>query len=401
MQTEDSTERVPAGTADGGPQRWRPKNRLVRWFGRCFYACGGAGLPPEIACLGRRYLLEQVLKHDFHAATGLYRRQESAGGWGRSPAVDPPNAQECSRSSRVGSRAEAAALSPPAAGERQPGPAPVRLICKVNRRKHFCFLPLGLFGRLLTHSEVCNLRRCQGIEEVPRFVARLNAHTYVYEYIEGRSLNENPPLPADFFDRLLAALEKVHARNLVHFDLHKPGNILVDTEGRPHIIDFQISQHIGPRFLLSRRLSTRFRRWLQSYDLYHIYKHKRRRQPQLLTEAEAKLSRNHTLALEIQRAIARPYKKIRRACLRRLYAGGILAGTQDAGTCVETNPVRWTGGHEAAPERPQSGVNTAGYVNEWPTDPESKDGYGQGTENRGAVVGDGRTDRQARPDPQR
>jgi hypothetical protein len=362
MQKEDQTETIPASMADGGQPRCRPKSRLVRWFGRCFYACGGAGLPPEIACLGTRYLLEKVLKHDFHAATGLYIRQESAGAGGSAPVVDLTNAQEGGGSSLVACRTEATTPEKRTTSEEQQATPPVRLICKINRRKHFCFLPLGLFGRLLTHSEVCNLRRCQGIEEVPQVLARLDSHTYVYEYIEGQSLNENPPLPADFFDRLLAALEKVHARNLVHFDLHKPGNILVDAEGRPHIIDFQISQHIGPRFLLSRRLSARFRHWLQSYDLYHIYKHKRRRQPQLLTETEAKLSRNHTLALEIQRAIARPYKKIRRACLRRLYEGGILAGTQDAGTCVETNPVRWTGGQDAAQDRPQPGVNNVGHV---------------------------------------
>jgi hypothetical protein len=282
--------------------------RALRWFGRCFYACGGEGLPQEIACLGGRYTLENVLKHDFHAATGLYRRQERRAAWAKA----------------------------------HPTRLPPRLICKINRRMHFCFLPLGWIGRLMTRSEVSKLRRCAGIREVPQVLARIDSHMYVYEYIEGKSLNEKPALPADFFDRLLIALQQVHARKLVHFDLHKPGNLLVDTEGRPHIIDFQIARYIGDRFLLSRRLSSYFRRWLQSYDLYHIYKHKRRLQPQLLTEAEKKLSYNHTLALEIQRAIAKPYKKIRRACLRSLYAKGILAGTRDAGTCTETNPVRWT-----------------------------------------------------------
>ena len=296
----DTDRHGSAMAAQGRPPAPTAKSRIARWFSRGFYACGDKGLPPQITCLGARYILEKVLKHDFHAATGLYKAD-----------VIRPN-------------------------------LPARLICKINRRMHFCFLPLGLIGRLMTRSEISKLRRCEGIREVPQVLARLDPHMYVYEYIEGQSLNEKPALPADFFDKLLAALRQVHARNLVHFDLHKLGNILVDTEGRPHIIDFQIARHIGDRFLLSRRLSTRFRRWLQSYDLYHVYKHKRRLQPELLTEAEAKLSYNHSLALEIQRAIAKPYKRIRRACLRRLYAKGILAGTQDAGTCKETNPVRWT-----------------------------------------------------------
>lgn len=312
----DTNGRCPATPPPGNRRPQTVKARVARWFGYCFYACGEQDMPPQIVCLGGRYVLEKVLKHDFHAATGLYRRELEVSGLKLEEGLNLPTAN---------------------------GKLPARLICKANRQMHFCLLPLGLIGRLMTHSEVCNLRRCEGIAEVPQVLARIGPHMYVYEYIEGQSLNERPlSLPADFFDRLLVVLQKVHARNLVHFDLHKPGNILVDTEGRPHIIDFQISRHIGDRFLLSRRLSSCFRRWLQSYDFYHIYKHKRRLQPQLLTEAEAKLSHNHSLALEIQRAIAKPYKRIRRACLRYLYAKGILAGTPDAGTCVETNPVRWT-----------------------------------------------------------
>jgi len=269
------------------------------------------------------YALERVLKHDFHAATGLYKRQEFEVSSVTCEVNLPPDASDF--------KLQTSNLR-----------LPVRLIGKINRRTHFCLLPLGLIGRLLSYSEVRNLRRCEGIAAVPRVLARIDPHMYVYEYIEGCSLHEKPPLPADFFDRLVAVLRQVHARGLVHFDLHKPGNILIDTEGGPHLIDFQIARHIGDRLLLSRRLSAGLRRWLQSYDLYHVYKHKRRLQPQLLTDDEKRLSYNHSLALEIQRAIARPYKKIRRASLRYLYARGILTGTQDSGTCAETNPVRWT-----------------------------------------------------------
>jgi hypothetical protein len=333
MGSEGSTDTNPV--ADGksydsaatprGPGHSRAtRSRATRWFGRCFYACGDAGLPPEIACLGGRYALEKVLKHDFHAATGLYRRVEPEVGWASAHAEGSTDAQKA------------------AWAKTHPTQPPVRLICKINRRMHFCFLPLGLIGRLMTRSEISKLRRCEGISAVPQVLARLDAHSYVYEYIEGQSLDDKPSLPADFFDRLAEALQQVHARNIVHFDLHKRGNVLIDTEGRPHIIDFQIARHIGDRLLLSRWLSARLRRRLQSYDIYHVYKYKRRFQPESLTEAEEKLSYNHSWPLQFQRAIAWPYKKIRRACLRYLYAKGILAGTADGGTCGETNPVRWT-----------------------------------------------------------
>lgn len=273
--------------------------RAARWFGRCFYACGAQGVPSRIRCLGGDYVLERVFKHDFLAATALYR---------------------------------AASIRPD---------LPRRLVCKIGRRMHFCLVPLGWLGRLVTCIEVHNLRHCEGICEVPRVLARPCPNVYVYEYIEGTNLGDKPPLPADFFDRLLAAVRKIHARNVVHVDLHKPGNILVDRDGRPHIIDFQLSRHIGDRALLSKGLSRRLRLWLQSYDIYHVCKHKRRLRPDLLTPEEELLSRNHSLPLRFHRAIAKPYKRIRRACLRYLYAKGFLIAPDRPETCPETNPIRW------------------------------------------------------------
>lgn len=273
--------------------------RAACWFGRCFYACGTEGVPSQIRCLGGLYDLEGVFKHDFLAATALYK----------------------------------GAIT-------QPG-LPSRLVCKIGRQMHFCLIPLGWLGRLVTHVEVRSLRRCEGIREVPTVLARPRPNVYVYEYIDGTSLGDRPALRADFFDHLLAAVRQIHARNVVHFDLHKPGNILVDRDGRPHIIDFQLSMHIGERALFSRRFSRRLRLWLQSYDIYHVCKHKRRLQPHLLTETEEQLSRNHSLPLRMHRAIAKPYKRIRRACLRYLHAKGILAGPGRTGICPETDPARW------------------------------------------------------------
>jgi hypothetical protein len=282
-------------------QTAKPKSGLTRWFARCFYALGEEGLPKQITCLGHPYALEKVLKYDFVAGTGLYQAADADAG------------------------------------------LPRRLVCKINRRMHFCFIPLGLLGRLITYSEVCNLRRCQNIRGVPKVLARLGTHMYVYEYIEGKSLSESPPLPAGFFDDLIAVARQVHEQDLIHFDLNKRGNILLGDDGRAYIIDFQVSRHMGDRFLISKGLSARLRRRLQAYDIYHIYKHKRRLQPQLLTEAENRLSRDHSLPLRVHRAIAKPYKRVRRACLRYLHNKGILTPGENASTCIETDPTRWTG----------------------------------------------------------
>jgi len=285
------------------PWATRPEGtgRVARWFGSCFYACGGDGLPAAIDYDARRYVLGKVLKHDFAAGTALYERADAQAG------------------------------------------GPRKIVCKINRRMHFCFIPLGWLGRLVTHNEVCNLMRCEGIHGVPRLLARTGPATYLYEYVEGTSLDRKPTLPPGFFDGLLAVLQRIHARGLVHFDLHKRGNVLVDRDGRPWIIDFQLSTHIGDRCLLSRRLSMRLRRRLQGYDLYHLYKHKRRFQPAELTEAEERLSRDNSLPLRLHRAIARPIKRVRRYCLRRLHAKGVLSDAFSTLPHTETDPARWPG----------------------------------------------------------
>lgn len=273
-------------------------SRIARWFGSCFFACGRDGLPPHVDYEGARYALVAIFKHDFLAATALYEAPQA-------------------------------------------GVAPRRIVSKVNRRMHFCLVPLNWLGRLMTRREVRSLRRCQDIQGVPRVLARTGPNSYLYAYIEGRSLDGKPPLPTDFFERLLSVLREIHARDLVHFDLHKRGNILLGDDGRPHIIDFQLATHIGDRLLLSRRLSARLRHWLQGYDIYHLYKHKRRLLPGELTDAEDRLSRDNSLPLRMHRTIARPLKRVRRACLRYLHARGIVTGTQGAAAHVETDPARW------------------------------------------------------------
>jgi hypothetical protein len=282
------------------PDKRRRRTTVARWFGDCFYACGRDGPPTELVYQGCRYRLARVLKHDFLAATCLYEAT-SAGGWG-----------------------------------------PVRLVGKIGRCGHFCFFPLAWLGRLVTRKEVRQLQRCAGIEQVPRVLERIRPNAYLYEYIEGTSLGDKPELPRDFFDKLLAVLQQIHARRLVHFDLHKPGNVLLGQDGRAYIIDFQLSLYVPDRLLVSKRLSTVLRRRLQAYDIYHLYKHKRRLLPAELTERERALSIRIGLLLRLHRIVAKPYKLIRRPCLRYLRDKGILKDNEQARACPETDPARWT-----------------------------------------------------------
>lgn len=139
-------------------------------------------------------------------------------------------------------------------------------------------LLLGLPPRLLTARELAMLRALEGLPGIPRVYERLDATTYVREFVEGRSLRECTEVPADFFPRLLELLAAVHARGVACVDLSKRENILVAAGGGPALMDFQAGWRLRPGswagWLFGPLLRT-----LQRGDRYHVYKHQRRRFP--------------------------------------------------------------------------------------------------------------------------
>ncbi|MFM8951864.1 MAG: hypothetical protein ACKOOF_02200 [Planctomycetaceae bacterium] len=66
---------------------------------------------------------------------------------------------------------------------------------------------------------------------------------------------------------------------MAHVDLHKRENILVDDDGRPHLIDFQISFALPRSNRLAARLCGGLMRLLQRCDDYHLFKHRLRHRP--------------------------------------------------------------------------------------------------------------------------
>jgi tRNA A-37 threonylcarbamoyl transferase component Bud32 len=75
------------------------------------------------------------------------------------------------------------------------------------------------------------------------------AHYIVMEYVEGQTLSEvlkrGGPLDADrasaIAEDVATALQAAHERGLVHRDV-KPGNVMVDSEGRVKVMDFGIAR---------------------------------------------------------------------------------------------------------------------------------------------------------------
>ena len=300
--------------------------------------------PPAetIALAGATYRLARVFKHDFWAATSLYERQGAvARGEGVPPlriagvppaAVSSPSASSFppSHSPNAGGscESETARRGQDALATAWP---PEKVVVKIGRVQGFCGFPLDWVGRALRANERAVYRRIEGIPGVARWVGCLGATGYAIEYIDARPLDHPPPPPAGFFDQLRTLFEAIHARGVAYTDSNKRSNILIGADGRPYLVDYQISIRrcddlpwpIGSAVAAAVR-------YMAAKDLYHLYKHKRRIAPAELTPEEDSLSRKRGGIHAVHRRLAKVYRAIRRTFLRRQFRkGAIHSPTED------------------------------------------------------------------------
>jgi hypothetical protein len=239
-------------------------------------ALGKADLPASFDLDGITYRHEKTIKHDFYAATGFY-------------------------------------LSPTGA----------RVVLKVGRTQDYAGIPLLWLGRFLCRREVRFYLACADLPNIPKMLGRVGPTGFVHAYVPGRPLSKQHPVPDSLFDELFGLLQTLHDRNIAYVDTNKPQNILQGEDGRPHLIDFQISfdLHDFGNNPLTRALLRR----LQKEDFYHILKHKRKLRPDLMTEEEKARAKNVSAFIKAHRFITRPYFLIRRRIFKRLRETGQLA----------------------------------------------------------------------------
>lgn len=234
--------------------------------------------PPErLVVAGLEYRRTRVVKHDFWAATAFYA---AADGSGR------------------------------------------RAVGKINRREPFLGFGLAWIGQFLCRREVRFYARLADLPNVPRLLARIGRTGFLHEYVPGRPLSRDDSIPDTFFDDLFRLFEAVHQRGVAYVDANKPQNILIGDDGRPYLIDFQISYdlHELGNTILNRAILRR----MQQADVYHLLKHKRRMRPDQLTPDEAVRAGRRGLLTTLHRAIGKPYFFIRRRLMRRLRESGRL-----------------------------------------------------------------------------
>lgn len=218
---------------------------------------------------GRTYRLEKVLKHDFFAVTGRYRESDG------------------------------------------------RAVClKHYHTEPWLGWPLDWAGRLMADREVRHYRLLGDLDGVPRLLGRVGQSAFAHEWIEGHDLlDQTAPLPDDFFDRLDALVRTVHSRGMAYVDMNKPDNVLVSREGRPVLVDFQISLAPRPGRWPLGAMKRRLLGMLQEADLYHVRKLKRLYREDLMTPEELAASYRRPWFLNLHRVFGAPLRDLRRKFL--------------------------------------------------------------------------------------
>lgn len=103
-------------------------------------------------------------------------------------------------------------------------------------------------GRWLIARELRAYRALDGHPNVPRLIARIDAHAFALEHRPGRRLSRRraSDLAPDFLTQLEAAVRGLHARGVVHLDLRHRSNVLADADGAPVLIDFASAVCLAP-----------------------------------------------------------------------------------------------------------------------------------------------------------
>jgi predicted Ser/Thr protein kinase len=109
-------------------------------------------------------------------------------------------------------------------------------------------LPVRWYGRWQIRREASIYRRLSGISGVPRYYGRIGKNAMAIEFIQGERIShwKRRDLPPALFSRLWNLIMEIHARGIVHIDLRKRDNILVNAAGEVFVIDFNASFRFPP-----------------------------------------------------------------------------------------------------------------------------------------------------------
>lgn len=175
-------------------------------------------------------------------------------------------------------------------------------------------------ARYLLRREATALVALEGIENVPQ-VINLQRNVLVRSYLDGRPMHEARPDDIAWHAAAARLLRRLHRAGVVHNDLAKEPNILVQNDGSPAIIDFQLAAHSHKRGRLFR---------IAAYeDIRHLLKHKRTYRADRLTQRERDILANPS---PVSRAWMGTVKPVYMFVTRRMLGWADREGAHDRGT---------------------------------------------------------------------
>lgn len=192
-----------------------------------------------------------------------------------------------------------------------------RVACKFNRTHRLLGMPMGWLGRRLAQREWRALRRLAGTPGVPIAVGPVRAggvllhNAVAHRWIEGETFKPWLRVDADFFPRLGALVAALHALNMAYVDMSKWENILVGSDGRPYLLDYQIHLHLPHRFPFRWVL-----RSFQAADLYYLRRQWRRARPDCVSPADREAWRRQPGLVFICEALGPAWRGVRLRVLR-------------------------------------------------------------------------------------
>jgi predicted Ser/Thr protein kinase len=139
---------------------------------------------------------------------------------------------------------------------------------------------LRWIARQLMSREASALLVLHDVPQVPRLLL-CNRDTLYRSWLDGEPMQRSRPRDVRYFKAATRLLRSLHRRGIAHNDLAKEPNWLVTPDGRPAIVDFQLSFHSPSRGRLFRMMARE--------DLRHLLKHKRTYCGSCLTEREKRI----------------------------------------------------------------------------------------------------------------
>jgi tRNA A-37 threonylcarbamoyl transferase component Bud32 len=158
-----------------------------------------------------------------------------------------------------------------------------------------------LAGRIFLSREYRALRALDGIEGIPRAIARPDADSLVMEWRPGVPVmdcnKEEVRLPA--LEEVAEIISQAHARGVIHGDLHR-SNVLLTPDGEVTLIDWATGGIFGPNRRGAKAWT--FEEW-RALDIRAVAKLKARYAPQSVTEAEKDVLLNGSKVYRLVRGV--------------------------------------------------------------------------------------------------